>query len=66
MATKKDQCAGCGANPPFKARTEWRIIRITGRDQATWQAIDEGIKLLCEQCLLPLRAVLAGQARKAS
>lgn len=57
MASKRLPCSACGANPPFGKRVDWRIVALSGR------ALREEPRLVCDECLLPLRHKWAEQAK---
>ena len=58
MAARRDPCARCGDNPAFKKRNGWRLLRLTGRNQQSGASIDEGLVLLCELCMVRVRAAM--------
>lgn len=61
---KRDPCSACGKNPPFNERGEWRLLRLH-RPVSYWGgAADEGLKLMCGTCLLPLRDAWLSQIRE--
>jgi len=56
---KRLPCSACGADPPFKRRGEWRTMRLTRPVCTAGGHIDEGVRIVCGECLLPLRAAWA-------
>jgi len=61
---KRLACSACGDDPPFRERSEWRTITIRRPNGTAGGPIDEGCRLLCGECLLPLRIKWAKQSRK--
>jgi len=55
MAQARDRCTICGKDTPFKLRAAWRLVRLTRPLGVPGAAIDEGVRLVCGNCLLPLR-----------
>lgn len=58
---KRLKCEACGADPPFRERGEWRTVRLTRPVCTSGGHIDESARIVCGECLLPLRAKWAKQ-----
>lgn len=63
MAPERDKCRACGKDTPFRERGEWRLVRLTRPFCTSGGPIDEGVRLVCGNCLLPLRDAWAKQER---
>ena len=62
----RDKCRSCGKDAPYMERGEWRLLRLTRPNCLSGGVVDEGVRLVCGNCLLPLRDAWAQQVREKS
>jgi len=63
---KRDKCSACGKDAPFGERWPWRFLRLTRPVGTSGGAVDEGVRLVCGNCLIPLREAWAKQEQERS
>lgn len=63
---KRLACSACAKDSPFSERSEWRMVRLTRPVGVSGGFIDEGARIVCGNCLLPLRDAWLSQARERS